>query len=224
MSDERVLTSGEPVPEDGSHREIDPKTGMQRDYVILSAEERAKGFVKPVRYVYTHNTCGDSTKVSTALAETYARNPGFYSGTFCVHCRAHFPLVEFEWEDGEPMDPKLQPAWNEQKVAAQEAWRQKRIQELNAELTRLRAQGGDHAPDRERGIYHKFDVTRTDGTSEPGKKHDGCFYFVLDLDHDPHARPAIQAYAISCRADYPRLADDLSNLLVDRDFGTPRSE
>ena len=38
-----------------------------------------------------------------ALAETYARNPYFYSGTFCCRCRAHFPVGEdgeFVWEDG----------------------------------------------------------------------------------------------------------------------------
>lgn len=39
-----------------------------------------------------------------ALAETYARDPYFYSGTFCVHCRAHFPVGEdgeFTWDDGQ---------------------------------------------------------------------------------------------------------------------------
>lgn len=73
--------------------------------------------------------------------------------------------------------------------------------------------------DRSRGIYHKFNVTRTDGSSEPDGKHHGCFYFVLDLDHDPHAKAALQAYADSCRADYPTLADDLCNMIVERDFG-----
>ena len=59
------------------------------------------------------------------------------------------------------------------------------------------------------GLYHKFDVTRTDGSSGPGGKHEHCRYFVLDLDHDPHAPAAIRAYADSCRADYPALAADL---------------
>jgi hypothetical protein len=74
--------------------------------------------------------------------------------------------------------------------------------------------------DKARGIYHKFDVQRTDGSSDPGGKHDGCFYFVLDLDHDPHAKAALQAYANSCRAEYPKLADDLNVLLIDRPFGS----
>lgn len=59
------------------------------------------------------------------------------------------------------------------------------------------------------GLYNKFTVTRTDGASEPGGKHDGCDYFVLDLTHDPHAIPALKAYADSCRAIYPLLAADL---------------
>lgn len=60
-----------------------------------------------------------------------------------------------------------------------------------------------------RGIYNKFTVTRTDGKDAPGERHHGCRYFVLDLNHDPHAAAAIDAYAWSCRKDYPALADDL---------------
>ena len=63
--------------------------------------------------------------------------------------------------------------------------------------------------DKRRGLYNKFDVERTDGGSEPGEKHQGCEYFVLDLDHDRHALPAIQAYADSCKAEYPKLAVDI---------------
>ncbi len=63
--------------------------------------------------------------------------------------------------------------------------------------------------DPAKGLYDKFIVTRTDGKSEPGEKHGGCRYFVLDLDHDPHAAAAIDAYADSCDASYPLLARDL---------------
>lgn len=62
---------------------------------------------------------------------------------------------------------------------------------------------------RKPGLYRKFRVERTDGKSAPGKKHDGCEYFVLDLTHDPHAIAAINAYAQSCERDYPQLAGDL---------------
>lgn len=61
----------------------------------------------------------------------------------------------------------------------------------------------------ERGVYQKFRVERTDGSSAPGAKHDGCEYFVLDLTHDPFAEPALAAYARACTAKYPALARDL---------------
>lgn len=63
--------------------------------------------------------------------------------------------------------------------------------------------------DSDRGIYRKFEVRRTDGSSEPGGKHEFCEYFVLDLTHDPHALPALKAYEASCRETHPRLAHDL---------------
>lgn len=63
--------------------------------------------------------------------------------------------------------------------------------------------------DRSRGMYSKFIVERKDGKSARGQKHHNCFYFVLDLDHDPHAKAALKAYADSCRAEYPKLAEDL---------------
>ena len=62
--------------------------------MVLSDGERAKGFVRPVRRSYVHDKCGVLTTMSLALAETYASNPYFYSGTFCAGCRAHFPVGE----------------------------------------------------------------------------------------------------------------------------------
>ncbi len=94
-----TLTDGSPVTSD--HREIDPRTGMQKAYVILSDEERAKGFVEPVRRSYFHEKCGVVTTMGQALAETYARQPEFYSGTFCCGCSEHFPVGEdgdFVWD------------------------------------------------------------------------------------------------------------------------------
>lgn len=160
--------------------------GQQNKYVVLSEEERAKGFVRPVRKAYQHvgtrpthplrdltddeharydqygyvkyeaypcavivdpggptpacgypsdnerhgdgpgflhefenadgssttgrfwtaaqlaSGCGTVTTMADAIAETYARNPGFYSGTFCAGCRTHFPVGdagEFVWVD-----------------------------------------------------------------------------------------------------------------------------
>ena len=65
---------------------------------------------------------------------------------------------------------------------------------------------------RTQGLIHKFFVYRVDGTDQPGGKHDGCQYFVLDLTHDPHALPALRAYAESCRGEYPALATDLDRI------------
>lgn len=99
-SPRRTLSDGTQIyPE---HRNIDPATGQQRGYVVLAEEERAKGFVRPVRYSYRHLKCGTVTKVnSQAIAESLARDPKFYSGTFCCGCRAHFPIGadgEFVWD------------------------------------------------------------------------------------------------------------------------------
>lgn len=59
------------------------------------------------------------------------------------------------------------------------------------------------------GIYEKFRVRRTDGSSGKGCKHENCDYFVLDWVHDPFAIPAAMAYAAACEAEYPDLALDL---------------
>jgi hypothetical protein len=83
-------------------RNIGPD-GMQETYLVLSEAERAQGFVRPVRRSYKHVTCGVVTTMGQAIAETYARDPAFYGGTFCVGCGAHFPVGppprgEFIWD------------------------------------------------------------------------------------------------------------------------------
>lgn len=140
-----TLTDGSPVTSD--HTEINPETGLQKGYMVLSEEERAQGFVEPVRYSYNHvgmkvcghmiddtnmciddpghedehgnvamqvsedeiarfeqtgflKGCGSTTTMGASIAETYARNPNFYNGTFCTNCRTHFPVGpegEFVW-------------------------------------------------------------------------------------------------------------------------------
>ncbi len=134
--------------------------GQQEAYVVLSDEERAKGFVRPVRNSYIHvgrrldiskmipidtyfgedfveyneerrrkykeeygyigfipnedkessvtgtfirevdlkKGCGALTKMVKEIAETYAREPKFYGGTFCVGCGKHLPVNEFVWD------------------------------------------------------------------------------------------------------------------------------
>ena len=109
-----TLTDGSPVTED--HREL-KENGQQKGYVVLSEEERAKGFIRPVRDAYVHigkftqlvndagenshevrmGGCGTKTVMGLSIAETYARDPKFYSGTFCCGCGKHLPLNEFVW-------------------------------------------------------------------------------------------------------------------------------
>lgn len=136
--------------------------GQQEAYIILSADERAKGFVRPVRKSYQHvgkkveqegviesledhlnddnikyygrdkgfaaflkypesrspivgrfirqdeldafnnkadriGGCMAITTMNDAIAETYARDPKFYGGTFCTGCGKHLPVNEFIW-------------------------------------------------------------------------------------------------------------------------------
>jgi hypothetical protein len=129
-------------------RGVDETPVPQADvYLVLSEEERAKGFVRPVRNSYKHvgerpkhplrdltqeeqecygsdgyvkyedypesespltgrfwtakmlaSGCGTVTTMGDALAETYARKPGFYGSTYCVRCQKHLPVEEFVWE------------------------------------------------------------------------------------------------------------------------------
>ena len=97
--------------------------GQQEVYLILSEEERKKGFVRPVRRSYLHLRCGSVTTMGTALCETYSRDPHFYGGTMCVHCGTHFPLRDYSpeaksidgwaflWEpDGDPVGSDAEEA------------------------------------------------------------------------------------------------------------------
>ena len=88
-------SGGGDLPPD--YKNIDPKTGGQKAYAVLTPEERAKGFVRPYRDTYTHLRCGTSTSMSKDIAETFAADPKFYNAAYCVHCRGLYPLKEFVW-------------------------------------------------------------------------------------------------------------------------------
>ena len=116
----QCTTDGRTPLEVRQEQQQDPETGQHKSYVVLCEEERAKGFVRPVRTTYIHvgpggheidptnpakhgrtgSGCGVATTMGRALAETYARDPGFYSSTFCAGCNKHLPVAEFVWEDG----------------------------------------------------------------------------------------------------------------------------
>lgn len=98
--------------------ESDPLTGMNKCYLVLSEEELAKGFKRPVRQVYKHLgktielegadgtvftqfiPCNAVTHMGLTLSETWARDPWFYSHTYCTRCKTHLPVEEFQWDDG----------------------------------------------------------------------------------------------------------------------------
>lgn len=130
--------------------------GQNEVYLVLSDEEKAKGFIRPYRDTYVHvginwnnishkiipvgdkykdkyvailyhvkdektgefiggryitkeeldqikksgytGGCGVLTRMHQSIAETYARDPKFYSATFCCGCHKHLPVSEFVWD------------------------------------------------------------------------------------------------------------------------------
>lgn len=102
--DGKLSTTSGDVPKQFDAPAPDPTlkpSGQHADYWVLSAAERAKGFVRPVRHSYRHERCGTVTSMSKALAETYAAKPDFYGATFCCGCGSHFRVGEhgeFTWE------------------------------------------------------------------------------------------------------------------------------
>lgn len=92
-----VALTGGGNPSDPSYKELE-ENGQQKEYLVLSEEERSKGFVRPVRNSYVHKKCHALTRMSQEIAETYARNPKFYGATFCVGCKTHLPVDQFVWD------------------------------------------------------------------------------------------------------------------------------
>lgn len=101
--DDIETTDGQPPREgweDGPAPAPQREDGQHEAYWVLSEEERAKGFVRPVRRSYVHTEgCGKTTTMRRDLAETMARDPDFYDGAYCAHCGDHFPLHQFTWKD-----------------------------------------------------------------------------------------------------------------------------
>lgn len=77
--------------------------GQLRDHYVLCPEDRAKGWIRPLRIKYKHERCGAVTTMPMACAETYAAVPSYYGRTFCCTCCDYFPVGEtgeFLWIDG----------------------------------------------------------------------------------------------------------------------------
>lgn len=92
------VTSGLTVDATDPRLRATKPSGQHEVYLVLSEEERAKGFVRPVRRAYKHTRgCGNVTTMGLALCETYARDPSFYGRTFCCNCGTHLPVAQFDW-------------------------------------------------------------------------------------------------------------------------------
>lgn len=103
-----TLTTDRADPELGYGVDREPRRQHDR-YLVLSEEERAKGFVRPVYRAYIHHDpeCGAVTRMGQALCETYARDPSFYGSTYCSGCQMHRPVgpeSEFTWVDDHGVD------------------------------------------------------------------------------------------------------------------------
>ena len=99
-------TTSDPNDPRLTHGADDERVPQAEVYLVLSDEDRAKGYVRPVRDTYVHEVCGTVTRMGRAIAETYARDPYFYGSTYCVHCGKHRPVGangEFVWDD--PQSP-----------------------------------------------------------------------------------------------------------------------
>jgi hypothetical protein len=108
-----VVTTDPNDPRLGHGSDDEPRP-QQDAYLVLSEDERAKGFMRPYRDAYYHFMCDTTltggpplpplTTMGRAIAETYALNPKYYGSTYCCACRMHKPVVEFRWADQETGD------------------------------------------------------------------------------------------------------------------------
>lgn len=57
-------------------------------------------FVQEVKHSYIHTECGQVTKMGSSIAESIARDPEYYTKTFCANCGDYYDVSEFEWKDG----------------------------------------------------------------------------------------------------------------------------
>lgn len=104
-NDPKSTVTGQP-PDDDSWDASTPTQkrhpdGQAKDHWVLTPEERAKGFVRPVRESYLHAKCGTITTMPRSIAETYAARPTFYGQTFCCGCNSYLPVGaagDFTWK------------------------------------------------------------------------------------------------------------------------------
>ncbi len=55
-------------------------------------------FVQPVRRSYVHDDCGGVTTMGDSIAKSVARDPNYYSKTFCAECGDYVDTDTVSWE------------------------------------------------------------------------------------------------------------------------------
>jgi hypothetical protein len=89
-----TLTDGSPVTED--HREIKPN-GQQKAYVVLSEEERSRGFIRPVRHSYIHVGLAPPDNLRDLTAEEIADYSKFGYLKFEAYPEDRLPVLGKYW-------------------------------------------------------------------------------------------------------------------------------
>lgn len=89
MSDER--------PDDFDYGE-QREDGQYENYPTIGAGDVQQA----PRDTYVHvDGCGQTTSMTGDLPVSVARDPEYYSKTYCAGCQEHVPVEEVEWDDGE---------------------------------------------------------------------------------------------------------------------------
>lgn len=93
-----TLTDGSPVTPD--HRELRPD-GQQKGYVVLSEEERAKGFVRPVRKSYVHVGKQPKFPLRDLTPEEQERHAGCNYSKYEEYPESESPLSGKFWTEAQ---------------------------------------------------------------------------------------------------------------------------
>lgn len=90
------MTDQDPPPSDFDYGEK-RADGQYENYPTVDEGE----FEQEPRDTYVHaDGCGQRTTMTGDLPESVARDPAFYTKTFCAGCGEHVPVGEVEWADG----------------------------------------------------------------------------------------------------------------------------
>lgn len=76
---------------------LSPKEQVRRGAWSLSPEDRKQGFIRPLRFTYTHIACGRDTAMGEGSARLWAKAPQHSDVTWCARCQIERPVREFVW-------------------------------------------------------------------------------------------------------------------------------